>query len=87
MAVRDVTRAERREHGWRKPDNAEGRGERNLIVTWATKLTLAPDLGDRVEALIDETHLTPGPALTVPDALPLAPLGTPRWFSLFEGTH
>ncbi|WP_101674724.1 FAD-dependent oxidoreductase [Alloalcanivorax mobilis] len=87
FAVLDVARAEPRQHGLSKPDNAYARRERNLIVTWPTKLTLAPDLGDRVEALIDETDLTPGPALTVPENLPLAPLGTPRWFSLFEGTH
>lgn len=87
LALLDVSRAEPRQQGlakpgFIKPDNAYAHRDRNLIITWPTKLTLAPDLGDRVQALINEQGLKPGPALTLP-ALPQAPLGRPHWHSLF----
>ncbi len=87
LALLDVSRAEPRQQGLTKPDlikpdNAYARRDRNLIITWPTKLALAPDLGDRVQALIGAQGLKPGPAFDLP-ALPLAPLGRPRWHSLF----
>ena len=66
---------------------AYARRDRDLIITWPTKLTLAPDLGDRVDALVDEHGLTPGAPLgEVPEALPRAPVGQPQWYRSF-GEH
>tara|TARA_Y100001001_G_scaffold99131_2_gene96889 strand:- start:174 stop:674 length:501 start_codon:yes stop_codon:yes gene_type:complete len=87
FAILDVARAEPRQHGLAKPDNAYARRDRDLIITWPTKLTLAPDLGDRVDALVDEHGLTPGAPLgEVPEALPRAPVGQPQWYRSF-GEH
>ena len=84
FAILDVARAEPRQHGLAKPDNAYARRDRDLIITWPTKLTLAPDLGDRVDALVDEHGLTPGAPLgEVPEALPRAPVGQPQWYRSF----
>lgn len=83
LALLDVARAEPRQQSLVKPDNAYARRDRDLIITWPTKLTLAPDLGDRVAALVDEHGLTPGPALTIPDHLPRAEPARPRWYDLF----
>lgn len=82
-AVLDVTRAEPRQQALTKPDSAYARRDRNLILTWPTKLTLAPDLGDRVEALIDQHDFAPGPEMHPSPALPLAPMGRPRWYDCF----
>ncbi|MFP1677754.1 FAD-dependent oxidoreductase [Alloalcanivorax sp. C16-2] len=87
FATLDVARAEPRQHGLAKPDNAYARRDRDLIITWPTKLTLAPDLGDRVDALVAEHGLTPGAPLgELPEALPRAPVGQPQWYRCF-GEH
>ncbi len=66
-----------------KPDNAYARRDQNLIVAWPTKLTLAPDLGDRVMALLEESGLQPGEPLTIPATLEQAPMGVPYWHRCF----
>ena len=87
FAVMDVARAEPRQQSLAKPDNAYARRDRDLIITWPTKLTLAPDLGDRVDALVDQHGLTPGAAMgDLPDALPRATAGQPHWYRCF-GEH
>ena len=84
LALMDVARAEPRQQGLAKPDNAYARRDRDLIITWPTKLTLAPDLGDRVEALIREQGLDAGePLAPVPEALRRADIGRPQWHRLF----
>ncbi|HAD62653.1 MAG TPA: FAD-binding oxidoreductase, partial [Alcanivorax sp.] len=84
LALMDVARAEPRQQGLAKPDNAYARRDRDLIITWPTKLTLAPDLGDRVEALIQERGLDAGDPLgPVPEALRRADIGRPQWHRLF----
>lgn len=83
LATLDVVRAEPKQQSLVKPDNAYARRDRNLIITWPTKLTLAPDLGDRVMALVKESGLQPGEPFTVPDELEQAPLGTPYWHRCF----
>ncbi|MBM7332985.1 MAG: FAD-dependent oxidoreductase [Alcanivorax sp.] len=87
FAVMDVARAEPRQQSLAKPDNAYARRDQDLIITWPTKLTLAPDLGDRVDALVDQHGLTPGAPLgELPDALPRAAAGQPHWYRCF-GEH
>jgi len=84
LAVMDVARAEPQQQGLAKPDNAYARRDRNLIITWPTKLTLAPDLGDRVEALIAEHGLENGaPLPQIPATLERADIGRPQWHRLF----
>ncbi len=84
LALMDVARAEPRQQGLAKPDNAYARRDRDLIITWPTKLTLAPDLGDRVEALIREQGLDAGePLAPVPESLRRAGIGRPQWHRLF----
>lgn len=83
FAVLNVTRAEPKQQALVKPDNAYAHRDQNLIVAWPTKLTLAPDLGDRVMALVKESGLEPGAPLTVPAALEQAPMGVPYWHRCF----
>lgn len=75
FATLDVNRAEPRQAQLVKPDSAYARRERGVIVAWPTKLTLAPDLADRVADLLE----TPaGYPLTLPELTP-APLGSAYW--------
>ncbi len=84
FATLDVTRAEPRQQALVKPDNAYARRDQNLIIAWPTKLTLAPDLGDRVEALIREQGLDASePLAPVPESLRRAEIGRPQWHRLF----
>ncbi len=78
-----MTRAEPKQQALVKPDNAYAHRDHNLIVAWPTKLTLAPDLGDRVMALVEESGLEPGAPLTVPAELEQAPMGVPYWHRCF----
>ena len=43
-----IDRAEPSQRGWKRPDNAFVGIHNNVLVIWPTKLTLAPELGDRV---------------------------------------
>ncbi|MCK0154108.1 FAD-dependent oxidoreductase [Alcanivorax sp. S6407] len=83
LATLDVVRAEPKQQSLVKPDNAYARRDRNLIITWPTKLTLAPDLGDRVMALVKEHGLQPGEPMTLPAELKQAPMGVPYWHRCF----
>lgn len=84
FATVEVDRAEPRQESLIKPDNAWARRDRRLLVTWPTKLTLAPDLGERVLALLDEAgarpcHQQPGLPASIPRARP----GKPHWYERF----
>lgn len=85
ITVCDVVRAEPKQAGLVKPDSAYAARDNNVIIAWPTKLTLAPDLGDRVLTLIEEHGLTPSQStMTIPSTLPLAPVGVPYWHTAFE---
>ena len=80
-----IDRAEPRQKGLVKPDQAfaaTASGCTNLIVAWPTKLTLAPDMADQVEALL---ALEPSAAaLPEPCArLPAPGIAPPCWLTLF----
>lgn len=83
LAILTVNRAEPHQDDLAKPDSAYARRDKNLILTWPTKLTLAPDLGDQVMARVAETGLQPGAPLTVPESLQQAPVGVPYWHRCF----
>lgn len=70
-----IDRAEPEQQGRRRPDQAFASAAGHCIVTWPTKLSLAPDLGDRVLELLPAPSGLPQPAL----GLPLAQPGRPPW--------
>jgi hypothetical protein len=73
-----VDRAEPANAGGARPDEAfaVGTGPGGAcIVAWPTKLSLAPDLGDRVLALVPPPSGGPAPRLDLPTAV----VGTPPW--------
>jgi glycerol-3-phosphate dehydrogenase len=80
----NVDRAEPRQQKLVKPDNAWAERHQRLIVTWPTKLTLAPDLGGRVETLLREGDSPAGhPQPEVPAGVPRARTGRPDWYRIF----
>ena len=83
LATLDVVRAEPKQQTLVKPDSAYARRDQNLIISWPTKLTLAPDLGDRVMALVEEHGLQPGEPMMLPAELKQAPMGVPYWHRCF----
>ena len=80
-----IDRAEPKQKGLVKPDKAfAGVTDRdtNVIVAWPTKLTLAPNMADAVEALLRIE--TKAPALPAACAeLPAPPIAKPCWERLF----
>ncbi|MBQ0754521.1 MAG: FAD-dependent oxidoreductase [Gammaproteobacteria bacterium] len=77
-----IDRAEPAQNALAKPDNAFAQRDKNLIVSWPTKLTLAPDLGDRVTALLADLEPSHN-EITLDPELQRAALGTPAWHNLF----
>ncbi len=73
-----IDRAEPAQQGGHRPDEAFVSAADNCITCWPTKLSLAPDLGDKVRALLKAGPLSDhqvAPALT----LPAAELGQRPW--------
>lgn len=66
------------------PDGAFAEAIGNNIIAWPTKLTLAPHLGRKVLALLDQQGIRPqAPALTEPLPLLSPEFARPVWESLF----
>ncbi|HEX7034213.1 MAG TPA: FAD-dependent oxidoreductase [Pseudomonadales bacterium] len=70
-----VDRAEPAQRGGRRPDQAFVEARGNCLVCWPTKLSLVPDLGDRVLALLPP----PSAAEPPPLALPAPEVGPLPW--------
>ena len=68
-----------------RPDTAYLHAAGPLLVTWPTKLTLSPDLGDSVCGELQRQGLTPGSAPNAAAALaahfPFPGFAVPRWES------
>ena len=78
-----IDRAEPREQGLVKPDNARAERDADTLVAWPTKLTLVPDLGERVLRLLEgDAPMHAQPAL--PPGLARAKPGKPIWENLAE---
>lgn len=75
IATLRIDRAEPAQDGGRRPDQAFAERHGACIVAWPTKLSLAPDLGDRVLALLPPPAGLRPPALS----LPAAEVGTAPW--------
>ena len=80
-----INRAEPRLPNLQRPDTAYLHAAGPLLVTWPTKLTLSPDLGDSVCADLQRQGLTPGGATNAAAALaahfPFPGHAVPRWES------
>jgi glycine/D-amino acid oxidase-like deaminating enzyme len=63
-----IDRAEPAQHGGRRPDQAFAEAAGACIVAWPTKLSLTPDLGDRVLTLLPPPSSAPTPRLNLPPA-------------------
>ena len=70
-----LDRAEPQQDRRQRPDEAFAEAQGSCIVCWPTKLTLAPDLGQKVLALMPAPEHPAPPALD----LPAATVGTPPW--------
>ena len=70
-----VDRAEPRQSGGRRPDEAYVAAVANALICWPTKLALAPDLGDKVLALLAAPSISENSAadFTAP------PVAAPPW--------
>ena len=78
-SVLDINRAEPAAGGGQRPDEAYAVNYNNIIQCFPTKLTLAPDLGDKVLDIIDVPNQTianlPMPVSDHPKAV----VGVPAW--------
>lgn len=70
-----IDRAEPAEASGRRPDQAFAEASGSLITAWPTKLSLVPDLGDRVLALLPR----PAGRVALPLNLPRARIGRSPW--------
>ncbi|EIK54452.1 oxidoreductase, FAD-binding protein [Stutzerimonas stutzeri TS44] len=73
-----VDRAEPAQSSLARPDNAFLAEQGRLLVGWPTKLALAPDLSDRIEAALARDGIRPGNHPPLP-ALPRPPASGPFW--------
>ncbi len=78
-----INRAEPKQEQLIKPDTAFATAvdaQKNVVVAWPTKLSLAPDLAQQVITLLQD-EIQPGPAVHFEglSALPKAPIATPLW--------
>ncbi|TLX58039.1 FAD-dependent oxidoreductase [Stutzerimonas nosocomialis] len=76
-----VERAEPAQSNQVRPDNAFLAEQGRLLVGWPTKLALAPDFSDRVEAALRNDGIHPLPHAPLP-TLPRPPLARPFWEEL-----
>jgi glycerol-3-phosphate dehydrogenase len=76
-----VDRAEPAQSGLLRPDNAFLADQGRLLVSWPTKLALAPDLAERVCAALQRDHIQPGQHAPLPP-LKRPPLALPAWDEL-----
>jgi len=86
-----LDRAEVKQAGLLRPDTAfvaPAEGIDNALVAWPTKLTLCPQLGDAIEAQLQDRqiypHYQPQPQLLALQDLGHPPIATPCWDTLFQ---
>lgn len=70
-----VDRAEPAQDTGHRPDEAFTEAQGPAVVAWPTKLSLVPDLGDRVLALLPPPAVRTAPPLDLPPAV----VGRPPW--------
>ena len=79
-----INRAEPSQQSGNKPDHAFLNTTENISTAWPTKLTLAPDLAQKLMGDLDKINLRPQLKLPqIPLPLQQAPIATPIWEQLF----
>lgn len=73
-----VNRAEPAQSGLVRPDTAYMQAVHNVLVTWPTKLALAPNLSDQALAELDRQGISPS-LPQIKTALPRPQIATPVW--------
>lgn len=77
-----INRAEPKVENESRPDDAYFTKEENILVTWPTKLTLAPALSDQILADLRKDKIIPSiaaPEITLEAILKPAVIGAPEW--------
>ncbi|BBB24813.1 FAD-dependent oxidoreductase [Amphritea japonica] len=79
-----INRAEPKQSSLTRPDSAFAQSVGNCIISWPTKLALAPDLADQVLDMLKAQRITPRftADTTVLGALPKPGVAEPVWESL-----
>lgn len=67
-----ISRGEPKQNSLTKPDAAITVQNQNLIMCWPTKLTLAPDLSNKVIQQLKDMNCTPTNSDCIPDSFPRA---------------
>lgn len=80
-----INRAEPKQSSLTRPDSAFAQPVENCIISWPTKLALAPDLADQILALLSEQNIAP---MSIADTdltatLPRPAIAQPVWETLF----
>ncbi len=87
-----INRAEPKLPNLQRPDTAYLNASNNLIVTWPTKLTLTPNLGDSVSEELQRQQIVPQQVLSsegtakagLAEEFQCPPIAAPRWQEMFS---
>lgn len=79
-----VNRAEPAQSGLVRPDNAYVQPCRNALISWPTKLALAPNLSDLVIQELERQQIAPGAQQPLPADLPRPRVAEPLWDACFR---
>lgn len=80
-----INRAEPKQSSLTRPDSAFAQARENCIVSWPTKLALAPDLADQILAMLNQQQITPQYCAdtAILEQLPRPAIAQPVWETLF----
>lgn len=79
-----VNRAEPAQSGLVRPDNAYVQAKGNALISWPTKLALAPNLSDLVFEELERQQIKPQPHAPLPSDLPRPRVAEPIWDMCFR---
>ncbi|RGP56249.1 FAD-dependent oxidoreductase [Pseudomonas abyssi] len=79
-----VNRAEPAQSGLVRPDNAYVQAKGNALISWPTKLALAPNLSDLVFEELERQQIRPQPHAPLPSDLPRPRVAEPIWDMCFR---
>ncbi|MDP0562942.1 MAG: FAD-dependent oxidoreductase [Candidatus Endonucleobacter sp. (ex Gigantidas childressi)] len=81
-----VNRAEPKQNDFLRPDTAFCQAVGNSIITWPTKLALAPNLSDQVINMLETAKINPSSntSFSLPEALLRPELSPPFWSDYFD---
>ncbi|MAG67423.1 FAD-dependent oxidoreductase [Pseudomonas sp.] len=79
-----VNRAEPAQSGLVRPDNAYVQAKGNALISWPTKLALAPNLSDQIFEELERQQIKPQPHAPLPSDLPRPRVAEPIWDMCFR---